>query len=66
MTPSDFRFPAGDFAFDLYAEPCPDLGWEDGPLLFRTSPCTRATVPTPRRLDARFGSGAPSVVFAVT
>ena len=35
--------------------PCPDKGRADGPLVFRTCPCTRAAPHTPPEPPARFG-----------
>ncbi len=52
-TPSDSRCARLDFAFGLYEARCPDGGGADGPLVFRSSPCTRAAPPTPPRPAAR-------------
>jgi hypothetical protein len=46
-TPSDARCARHDFAVGLYAPRCPDPGCADGPLVFRSSPCTRAAPPYP-------------------
>src|SRR3954466_407382 len=56
--PSDSRCAAADFAFGLYGAVCPDVGRADGPLVFRTAPCTRAAPPTPPEPSTRFGPRA--------
>ena len=63
---SDSRCALLDFALGLYELACPDSGRADGPLVFHTTPCTRAAPPTPPQPPARFGSGANGVAFAVT
>jgi hypothetical protein len=45
-----------DFALGLYERACPDKGRADGPLVFRSCPCTRAAPHTPPQSPARFGS----------
>ena len=47
--PSDARCARLAFAVGLYESRCPDPGGADGPLVFRSSPCTRAAPPTPPR-----------------
>jgi hypothetical protein len=48
-TPSDSRCARLDFAIGLYESLGPDQGGADGPLVFRSSPCTRAAPHTPPR-----------------
>ncbi len=64
--PSDSRCAALAFALGLYEPPCRDCGCADGPLVFRTAPCTRAAPTTPPRTEARSETNAPVVAFAVT
>src|SRR5258708_19847858 len=47
VVPSDSRCAALAFAVGLYEPRCRDNGCADGPLVFRSSPCTRAAPPTP-------------------
>ena len=52
-TPSDARCARLAFAVGLYEARCPDPGRADGPLVFRSSPCTRAAPSTPPRPAAQ-------------
>ena len=56
-TPSDARCPALVFAIGLYEPRCPDSDWTDGPLVFRSSPCTRAAPSYPAETDDACASG---------
>jgi CheY-like chemotaxis protein len=48
------HFPSGEWITFRAARPaCPDPGRADGPLVFRSAPCTRAAPFTPPRPDAR-------------
>src|SRR5688500_18292282 len=50
--PSDARCAALVFTVGLYEPRCRDDGCADGPLVFRSSPCTRAAPHTPPRPPA--------------
>ncbi len=63
---SDSRCAALAFAFGLYEPPCRDGGCADGPLVFRTSPCTRAAPSTPEEFFGLPVSRPSNVAFAVT
>jgi len=67
MVPSDARWTALAFVVDLYEARCPDHGCPDGPLVFRSAPCTRAAPRTPPRPDARRAPvcGASDIAFTV-
>jgi len=62
------RCAAPAFAIGLYESRCPDLGRADGPLVFRSSPCPRAALPTPPSSRARTSPdwNAQDIVFAAT
>src|SRR5687768_16024142 len=66
-TPSDARCAALAFAVGLYEPRGPDPGCADGPLVFRSSPCTRAAPRTPPRPAARAPDWcAADMAFAAT
>src|SRR5258708_7795455 len=66
VVPSDSRCAALAFAVGLYEPRCRDNGCADGPLVFRSSPCTRAAPPPPPRPAVRTppDSGTADVAFA--
>src|SRR5437773_4194701 len=68
MVPSDSRCAALAFATGLYEPRCRDDGCADGPLVFRSAPCTRAAPHTPPRPAARTppDRSATGMAFAVT
>src|SRR5271156_3371536 len=65
-TPSDSRCPPRAFTIGLYPWSLPDEGQADGPLLFRTELCARATTRTPEGPDELTPEqGSSDVAFAV-
>jgi len=65
MIPSDSRFAPLDFALGLYESARRDDGREDGSLVFHASLSIRAAPRTPSGPDARFGTSAAGMAFAV-
>src|SRR5712691_6293553 len=66
--PSDARCAALAFAVGLYEPRCRDDGRADGPLVFRSAPCTRAAPFTPPRPTACTSPdwSAVGIAFAAT
>ena len=64
--PSDSRSARCTFTLWLMRIARRDDGCEDGPLVFRDFPSVRAVPHTPPGPDARFGTSASGIVFAVT
>ena len=53
------------FTVGLYEPRGPDPGCADGPLVFRSPPCTRAAPSTPPESIAGFGAPPIDIAFAV-